>query len=62
MAMHRELLARHGVGLRSEQHLIRAGARVRVVGQLETRGPASSPQRSEAHLAVLQAQQFWRVP
>jgi hypothetical protein len=62
VAMHRELLARHGVGLRSEQHLIGAGARVRVVGRLEARGPASSPHRSEAHLAVVQAQRFWRVP
>jgi hypothetical protein len=62
MVMHGELLARHGVGLRSEQHLIRAGARVRVVGKLEARAPATSPHRSEAYLAVLQAQRFWRVP
>lgn len=62
MAIHRDLLARHGVGLRSEQHLIRPGARVRVVGRIEARGPASSPHRSEAYLAVLQAQRFWRVP
>jgi len=62
VALHRELLARHGVGLRCESYLIRAGAQVRVIGRVAARGPATSPHRSEPYLAVIEAQRFWPVP
>ena len=59
LRVHRELLARHGVGLRSEQHLIAAGARVRVIGRVESASATASPHRREAYLAVVRAERFW---
>lgn len=59
LRVHRELLARHGVGLRSEQHLIAAGARVRVVGRVEGTAPSASPHRRDPYLAIVRAERFW---
>lgn len=55
---HRELLARHGVGLRTERALVRPGARVCVVGRRLGSRPAS-PLRDEPYLAIVRAQRFW---
>lgn len=59
-ALHRELLARHGVDLRSERALVRPGALVCVVGRLVHTSP-TSPLRAEAHVAEVRAQRFWLV-
>ena len=59
LRVHRELLDRHGVGLRSEQQLIVAGARVHVVGWVESTTRDSSPHRRDPYLAVVRADRFW---
>ena len=59
LRVHRDLLERHGVGLRSEQRLISAGARVHVIGRVESTSPDSSPHRRDPYLAVVRAERFW---
>lgn len=56
--VHREMLARHGVGLHTERALVRPDARVCVIGR-RLGAPANSPLRAEPYLAVVQAQRFW---
>ncbi|MDC0670480.1 hypothetical protein [Nannocystis radixulma] len=57
-AFHRDLLVRHGVGLRTERALVRPGARVCVIGRRLGARP-TSPLRDEPYLAVVRAQRFW---
>jgi hypothetical protein len=59
LRVHRELLDRHGIGLRSEQQLIAAGARVHVIGRVESTSRCSSPHRRDPYLAVVRAERFW---
>lgn len=60
LEFHRDLLARHGVNLRTERALVRPGARVCVIGRrLGSR--ATSPLRDEPYLALVRAQRFWPV-
>lgn len=56
--VHREMLARHGVGLYTERALVRPGARVCVVGRVLA-GGAGSPLREAPHVAEVAAQRFW---
>lgn len=57
-AVHRDLLARHGVGLHTERALVRPGAGVCVVGRRLGARP-TSPLRDEPYLAAIRAQRFW---
>ncbi|MCY0991380.1 hypothetical protein OV203_29805 [Nannocystis sp. ILAH1] len=57
-AFHRDLLTRHGVGMRTERALVRPGDRVCVIGRRLGARP-TSPLRDEPHLAVVRAQRFW---
>jgi hypothetical protein len=59
-AVHRDLLARHGVGLYTERVLVRPGARVCVVGRRLGSRP-TSPLRDEPYLGVVRAQRFWTL-
>jgi len=55
---HRDLLVRHGVGLRTERALVRPGDRVCVIGRRLGARP-TSPLRDEPYLAVVRAQRYW---
>lgn len=59
-AVHRDLLARHGIGLHTERVLVRPGARICVVGRRLGARPVS-PLRDEPYLGVVRAQRFWTL-
>jgi hypothetical protein len=59
--LHRELLQRFGVQLRTQVEVVRPGARVRVLGRVIERVAASSPHRREPHHAVVDAHRFWTL-
>lgn len=59
-AVHRDLVARYGVGLHTDRALVRPDAHVRVIG-LRLARLATSPLRAEPYLAVIRAQRFWSL-
>jgi hypothetical protein len=58
VAVHRDLVARYGVGLHTDRSLVRPDAAVRVIGR-RVGTLATSPLRDEPYLAVIRAQRFW---
>jgi hypothetical protein len=59
-AIHEDLLARHGVGLRTELETIEEGTRVRVLGRVcGSRATTGSPHRAEPYVATVDADRFW---
>lgn len=59
--LHHQLLERYGLGLRSEVQSIVGGNRVRVTGAVERLRDTGSPHRGDPYLAVVAAQQIWRM-
>ncbi|HFE46138.1 MAG TPA: hypothetical protein ENJ18_11705 [Nannocystis exedens] len=59
--LHHQLLERYGLGLRSDAQSIVGGDRVRITASIERLRNAGSPHRSDPYLAVVAAQQIWRV-
>jgi hypothetical protein len=59
-AVHEDLLARHGVGLRTEVEMVQEGERLHVVGRVtHTSAGIVSPHRAEPHAATVAADRFW---
>ncbi len=61
-SLHRDLLERYGVQLRSEVEIIDVGSEVRVEGVVKTvRSASTSPHRSEPWAGEIQAERLWLV-
>lgn len=59
--MHRELIAKYGVQLRTEVDIIPTGSLVHVAGYVKfsRASGAGSPMRADPYNAIIQAEQFW---